>query len=216
MSNLKHFKIRLIYFFSVLIFSVFFYLSGCGNDTVTNNNNNTGPDTNVTLFDSLTIYEYFTSTSMSAADLYNGKVLNDDNTAKDINLRDSNGLGSRFFFRSGDMSLNPIGKKCDFNSHYDNLTKSQFDTLSKIWGATDTLTVSNFPYSDTRQWGYFNSSQGQGRVYEFYLEGKFPSVTTHQVFGLLYLNGGTPGGPTGYRQVISVKINTDGHNHFVK
>jgi hypothetical protein len=219
MYKKKNLKIQLVFIFCVLAFTGIFYFSSCANNTVTNNNNNNNhsTDTNVITFDSVQISEYFGPTSSSAVNLFLGKVLSDTDINKDINMRDSFSTGHNFFLRSGDQSLNPVGYKCLFNSHYSNMTKANFDTISVIPVGHDPLVQSDFPSLDTRQWGYFDVGLGQGRVYDFYLVGKFnANQTEHQVFGILYLEQGFSSIIAGFKEVVWVRINTDGRNHFLR
>ena len=187
----------------------FFYLSGCGSDTVTNNNNNNSADTNVVIYDSLIVVQWNTSNSTSSVDLYSGKVLPDLSSGRDIQMRSQNGLNANFYFRDGTF-VTPAGYECRFKKLYTGLLG--FDTVSVIPGGIE---VSSFTDQSTESYGYFNVSSNQQMVIGFYLKGKFDNgQTPHQVFGVLYLNSGNTGGLAGYSQMISVKINKDGQNHF--
>ena len=207
MKNTKQIKIQVAYVALTLIFAGFFYVSGCGNDTVTNNNQQTGPDTSVVVYDTLIVTS---QTNSGAADLFNGKVLTYSSTLRDIQLYSQNSQNLNFFFRDGTF-ITPLGYECRLKLMYTGNDK--FDTVSVIPGGLD---VGNFPEQKTDGYGYFNATTNQHMVIGFYLKGKFENgITPHQVFGVLYLMSGTSGF-AGYSQFISVRINKDGQNHFVR
>jgi hypothetical protein len=207
----------LTYFYGIIYLSLIIYATGCSSNTPTNPPITPVGDTNVVIFDALTVSEYFNDTSFSAVELDKGNIIRDASSNKDMVMRDSSGTSFNFYFRSGDQSFDIPGYACLFNSHYTSMTKQQFDTLSKIPVGHDPLTITDFPYLDTRQWGYFTQVQNQGRVYEFYLIGKFNSgVTAHQVFGVIYLKSGSFNIGTGFQENVSIKINKNGQNKFVK
>lgn len=209
MGKLKRFKIQLVYTLSILMLSSFFYLSGCGSDTVTNNQQ-TGPDTNVVVFDTIMITQWNNNNSLSSADLYSGKAVLDLSTTRDIQMRSLNGANVSFSFRDGTF-LNPAGYECRFKQMYTG--NDNFDTVSVIPGG---LELANFPDQKTDGYGYFSASSNQHMVIGFYLKGKFDhAVTAHPIYGVLYLMYGAGGGGfSNYNQYISVRINKQGENHF--
>jgi hypothetical protein len=213
----KLFKFSIAYTYTVL-FLLITYIAGCGGNGTTNPPPTGTGDTNVVIFDALTISQYFNDTSFSAVDLTSGSIIRDASANKDMVMRDSAGTSFNFYLRSGDQTFDIVpGYACYFNSHYASMTKQQFDTLSKIPAGHDTLTLADFPYIDTRQWGYFTQVQNQGRVYEFYLVGKYNAgITPHQVFGVIYLKSGAFNIGVGFQENVAIKINKGGHNKFVK
>jgi len=141
--------------------------------------------------------------------LNNGKAVTDLSTIRDIQMRSANNNVS-FSFRDGTF-INPAGYECRFKKMY---TTDKFDTVSVIPGGLD---LGNFPDQKTDAYGLFNATSNQHMVIGFYLKGKIDhNITPHQVFGVLYLLYGAGGGFSNYSQYISVRINRDGQNHFVK
>lgn len=207
MNKFKQYKTQCLYIVCTLFIPLFFYVSGCGSDTVTNNNNGNSTDTNVVEYDTLILS---TQTNSGAADLYNGKVLTYSSTLRDIQLYNVNAQNINYLFRDGTF-ITPLGYECRFKLMYTNNDK--FDTVSVIPGGLD---PGNFPDQSTQSYGYFNAGSNQHMIIGFYLKGKFeasPPITPHQVFGVLYLIGGAQN-IAGYSQLISVRINKYGQNHF--
>lgn len=193
--------------------------SGCGSDTIGPTTPPTNPsDTNVIIFDSLVVHEFFLQGSMSGVNLWLGKVTTAADTSKDMQLVDLNGQGVDFYFRSGDLSFLALapGEQTRFNNIYDSLTQSQFDTLTKIPDSDNQLDSLDFTQDDTQFWGYFKYPLTQHRVYSFYLKGKYANgVTPKRVYGVIYLkNSYYSINETSFE--ISVRINKNGENWFKK
>lgn len=167
-------------------------------------------DTNVVIFDTIGVNQYMNNSSLSSVNLFTGVGLSDVNTSRDLQMRSLNNLNTYFYFRDGTFNT-PYGYECRFKKIYPFLTIQKFDTISVIPGG---LGLSNFPNQSTESYGYFNPNINQGMVMGFYLKGKYDNaVTSHQVFGVLYLMSGSTG-ISGYTQLIRVKINTAGQNYF--
>lgn len=197
-----------------------FIYFGCGNDETIIQQQTL--DTNVVIYDSIDVFEFFTQSSLSGVDLLKGVTTTAADTSKDMQLVDSNGLGIDFHFRSGDQSLNPIlspGRETWFNtfSQWTDLTKSQFDTISVIPDSNPTLDSLDFTQNDTKYWGYFQAPLISHTAYAFYLKGKYAwGYTPKRVFGVFWLREGVSGGPNGARFNIAVKINKASQNKFVR
>lgn len=208
MNKFKQYKTQCLYIVCTLFIPLFFYVSGCGSDTVTNNNNGNSTDTNVVEYDSIRIDYWVNSHSLSAANLYSGKNCPDSSTSRDIQMRSLNGLNHDFYFRDGTF-ITPLGYECRFKKLY--TANDNFDTVSVIPGGVD---PGNFVENSTETYGYFNSSSNQHMIIGFYLKGKFDNgQTPHQIFGVMYLVSGT-GGLVGFTQYIDIRINKNGQNHF--
>ena len=166
-------------------------------------------DTNVISFDFL-IKQWNSSSSMSATDLYLGKIVTDLNISRDLQLRSQNGQNENFYFRDGTFDT-PLGYECRMKKLYDNIYDSQFDSITVIPGG---LAASNFPYNSTESFGYFNNTQNQFMVIAFYLKGKYEhSVSPYPVYGILYLYSSMSGNQ-GFAEWIRVRINIAGKNSF--
>lgn len=214
-------KIKTTALFPLIVTLVLFLLksfSGCGSETVAPPPPPVNPsDTNVIIFDSLTVYEFHNDLSYSAVDLYLGKVVYDSTRTKDIHLADSFSLGERFYFRSGDLSLDVPGYQTVFNSPYADLTQAQFDTLTKIPDSDSQLDSTDFTQPDTQFWLDFIAPLAQHRVYGFYLKGKYAGgITPTRVYGVIYLKSAASIGLGNFTVTISVRINKNGENWFKK
>jgi hypothetical protein len=222
MQQLKRYKISI----PTLVFSVFFaftiFMIGCSSDSTNPVTPPVTVDTNVIVYDSIDVFEFFNATSSNGVNLLSGRTTITSDTEKDMTLNDSNGLGVNFFLRSGDRSLLDnvmAGKKTRFNRIYTNMTKANFDTVSVIPDSDNQLNELDFTSDDTYSngsWGYFKSGLvNDNRVYSFYLIGKFQGgVTSKPVYGIFRLNNTVQSGITGLKLNISVRINKDGQNHM--
>lgn len=110
-------------------------------------------DTNVLEFYNRVIHEYFDDNSYSAMNLLNGMVVTETNSHKDIQMRDSAGMRVNFYLRSGDIALRIPGFETKFGFYiaYNNISESEFDTLSKITNLGPTLEPSDFIRSSTSE-----------------------------------------------------------------
>ena len=200
-----------------LTISLAFLSTGCGEstsspDTLTAD---TTIDSNVLEFYNRIIFEYFDDNSRSAMNLLTGVVLPETDGNKDIQMRDSSGMRLNFFLRSGDLALRIPGYETDFGQFiaYDNITLSEFDTLSKITNLGTTLEPSDFTRQSTEEYSnpkYIRTPLTQNTVYSFYLKGKSP-VTP--IFGMLRLRSAFIQGNE-FNLAVDVKINTAGQNQF--
>ena len=200
-----------------LTISLAFLSTGCDEstsspDTLTAD---TTIDSNVLEFYNRVIHEYFDDFSQSAMNLLTGVVVNELNTDKDIQMRDSSGMRVNYFLRSGDLAIRIPGKETDFGQFiaYDNVSLSEFDTLSKITNLGTTLTPSDFYRTSTEEYSnpkYIKAGFTQNTVYSFYLKEKSP-VTP--IYGMIRLRSAYIQGNE-FNLAVDVKINTAGQNQF--
>ncbi|MCX7833853.1 MAG: carboxypeptidase-like regulatory domain-containing protein [Ignavibacteria bacterium] len=190
-----------------------------GKDTLTVNVNMTFGD--VMAFYGLVVNESFTGSSFSGVDLYEGKVVTENNPIRDIQFKDSNGTRHNFYFRSGHLSLNnllPAGYETEFSQLLGMYTKAQFDTLSKRWDVVgrEINPDWDFGYHYTNYFNVF-SSNSPGPVYSFYLKGRYPSQNGgRRVYGLLLIRELIYDSANDiYKVTIDVKINKDSKNYFI-
>jgi|WetSurSiteA1Bulk_404760.scaffolds.fasta_scaffold09074_2 hypothetical protein len=172
---------------------------------------------NIYAFDNLTASEYFNDNSMSAVNLYLGKIVSElDATNKDIQLRDSVGMSERFLFRSGDLALDNPGYETVFGDQVfsgRNFTKNEFDTLSKYYTVDGQIDPArDFP-NDRTVYYYPYGLDSKHHVYPFYLKGRHNSNPGNpRVYGLLYIKSLVQ--DSVYKFTIDVKINRNGQNSF--
>ena len=176
-------------------------------------------DTNVLEFYNRVIHEYFDDNSYSAMNLLNGMVVTETNSHKDIQMRDSAGMRVNFYLRSGDIALRIPGFETKFGFYiaYNNISESEFDTLSKITNLGPTLEPSDFIRSSTSEYTnpvYIRVPLTQNTVYSFYLKGKHnAAITIYPVYGLLRLRSAYIQGNE-FKLAVDIKINTAGQNQF--
>ena len=125
-------------------------------------------DSNVFIKNNLIVDETAADTSRSGINLYELKTELSLSTEKDAKFIDSVGEGMRFIIRTGDLGL--LGKRLPgyttkFYPMYNNMTQSQFDTLSKIMYYS-TLDTNDFIKNSTY---YHPYPLNVKPVYGFYL-----------------------------------------------
>jgi len=203
-----------------LTVSLAFLSTGCDesadapDDTLTAD---TTIDSNVLEFDNRVIDEYFDDNSKSAMNLLTGVIVTEGSGNKDIQMRDSSGFRVNFFLRSGDLALRVPGYETDFGQFiaYDNISESEFDTLSKITNLGTTLEPSDFTRESTEEYTnpkYIRTPLTQNTVYSFYLLERFSSQGV-RVYGMLRLRSAYIAGNE-FHLAVDVKINTAGQNQF--
>ena len=202
-----------------LTVSLAFLSTGCDEsstkpDTLTAD---TTIDSNVLEFYNRVINEYFDDNSRSAMNLLTGVIVAESDGSKDIQMRDSSGMRLNFFLRSGDLALRIPGYETDFGQFiaYDNISESEFDTLSKITNLGTTLEPSDFTRQSTEEYSnpkYIKTPLTQNTVYSFYLIGKNQSQGV-TVYGMLRLRSAYISGNE-FHLAVDVKINTAGQNQF--
>jgi predicted small secreted protein len=174
--------------------------------------------TNIFEFKNLTVSEYFDDNSWSAVNLLLGQVIQELNSVnKDMQMRDSVGLGERFLFRSGDQALDAPGLECRFTDPLmagRSFMPAEFDTLSRLYPLTGTPDpVNDFPYDRTLY--YTNQLAGMRHVYGFYLKGRYDlNPGAPRIYGMFYLNYTAISPTEGQQFLIDVKINKNGENSF--
>ncbi|RPI15796.1 MAG: hypothetical protein EHM58_13350 [Ignavibacteriae bacterium] len=200
----------------LLLFFVSIGYMGCGDDELTS-----GPpvvDTTAINYNNLIINERTSpfDSAFSSVDLYHGTIVQEQSTFKDAVLVDSGGASTVFYFRSGDLSLldMPLGFQTNFKTifEYPNITQAQFDTLTVIPDSDTTLTPSDFTLDQTSSFGDPLSSHP---VFGFYLAGRYPTYSSNQVYGMIYLDSAWRDNGV-YKLKFDVKINKNGENRFLK
>lgn len=199
--------------FTLLVASIIYVYTGCNEDPIS--------DPPVTLdtiavnYNNLVVQEriFPFDLSNSAVDLYFGVILRDSSTIKDALLVDSLGLSQNFYFRSGLESLLdvPVGLETKFKTifEYTNITQAQFDTISRI--PESELTPSDF--ADIRT-STFTDPLSAHPVFGFYLTGRYPTFSTHHVYGMIYLDSVWRDNNGVFKLKFDVKINKNGENRF--
>lgn len=176
--------------------------------------------TGVYVFNSLTVQEANgTYTNLSAVNLKDGVVIDEQATNdpnKDIQMRDSAGMSTNFYLRSGDLAFDRAGSQSYFGPPLNNpktglptFTKAEFDTLSSIYGFDGFSFNSYFGQNATSTFNVF--PDGSNSVYPFWLSGRHINTTDPQLFGVIYLRRSYVSGNY-YNLVIDVKINRLGFN----
>jgi len=188
-----------------------------GNDTVTANFTMALGD--VLIYEGLVVHESVNGQSLSGVDLYEGLVVTEDNPIRDIQFKDSNGTQNNFYFRSGHLSLAPLpaGYETTFSEKLGELTKAQFDTLSKRWDVAYREINPDIDFGNN-QTEYYNTFTGTLRpYYSFYLIGRYPGQNSgKRVYGLLFIRSLDYNSSTNrYTTTIDIKINRDEKNKFV-
>jgi hypothetical protein len=177
---------------------------------------------NIYAFDNLTASEFFNDNSLSAVNLYLGKIVTElDATNKDIQLRDSAGISERFLFRSGDLALDNPGYETVFGDPVFsgmNFTKYEFDTLSKYYTVDGQIVPARDFQTDRTRYYTPNTLAGNHHVYPFYLIGRYNSNPGNpRVYGLLFLNKLSLDSLSlqqQYKFTVDVKINRNAQNSF--
>jgi hypothetical protein len=220
-NMIKSYKFILPFLF-VLVLASSLMFSACDDSGVENPGTKANPD--VTSFDSLWVEETIDSSSFCGLNLFFGSTVVIDSVSKDCQLIDTNGSGFGFYLRSGDLSDHHlrVGFKTRFNRIYASMTKAQFDSITVLPVARDTiLPALDFTSDDTYgggAWNLFNSPlTGDQPVYSFYLEGKSLNFHGRNIFGILQpirADDSNPGNIGGYSMSFRVRINFTGHNDF--
>ena len=173
---------------------------------------------NVKTFDSIGVEEDSIIASSSGINLTTGMNTPSDSSARDCSLNDAMNAGVNFYLQDGvlDNSL-PAGYEIRFFRVSDNMTASEFDTLSKIHSEA-VLDSTDFTQNSTEFWGYFNAPLTSTPVYCFYLKGRRPT-STKPIYGIIQpreATDRTPSAVYGFRMSFRVRINTNGENDFRK
>jgi len=206
--------------FSLIIFcSLFLVNSGCDDSGVAPPPP-TVTDTNVVIYKSVAAFFWqniFNDSNYSGINLLDGDSTRHDSVNKDMELLDSAGTFTNFYFISGNRSSVP-GKKTRFNRISSSMTPYQFDTLSVIPISDSVLTPSNFTQDSTAYWAYFNISQTKYPVYSFYLQGRHTG--NKYIYGVFHVKSiqrvySSLGLTYGVLIIIDIKLNKAGLNHFV-
>ena len=174
-------------------------------------------DSNVLEFYNIVISEFFDNNSYSAVNLITGDSVPETDQSKDIQMRDSSGgfFHVNFFLRSGDQSFLDAGSETRFGQYiaYDNISASEFDTLSKITNLGSTLDPGDFYWIKTDEYSnpkYINAPLTNNTVYSCYLKGKSPITP---IYGMIRLRSAYIVSNV-FKLAIDVKLNIAGQNQF--
>lgn len=168
--------------------------------------------TNVFTYGPITVDEYFGDTSYSGVNVYLGSAVQVLNANRDIQLADSAGMSSNFYFRSGDLAKLMAGKETKFTDLIQNpsggydFSKVQFDSLKTIYNGK-ILDANDFPTDRTM---YFNSPLSTRFVFGVFLKGR---NLVPPVYGLVYVEALYSENGM-YHARIYIKTNRNGTNLF--
>jgi hypothetical protein len=212
----------------LILAGIITYIATTGSGCETNPSGPTTiTDTNVKVYTGLVITGYLDSTSMSGINLLNGLIVPSNSGQKDLLLKDFEGTNHDWYLRSGSKSVvddpSLLGFETRFKvvREYLDLSKAQFDTISKIKNVGSSLNLGDFSVAQTNDYAdnrYFNpGTEFTNRmVYSFYLKGRKESGNTvHSVWGLIHLESFVVEGNE-RRLKVNVKINTRGENQFLR
>jgi hypothetical protein len=164
--------------------------------------------------DNLVLQQYSNQQSNSSLDLVQFVVVPGQADFRDLDLRDSMGLGQRFQLKSANNDPIHFSLDTKFAGSLGNFSKYDFDTLQMIYGLGGPIFDSYFQYSQTQ---FFSNPLTENSVYPFYLSGRYninPALS--KIYGLLYINSiwYDAGSNTTYVR-IDIKENRNGENIFV-
>jgi hypothetical protein len=197
---------------ALMLFFISFFYQGCTDDTVS------APpvyDTSKVNFNGLIISERTApfDSAYSSVDLYHGAVVQEQSITKDAVLVDSAQMSANFYFRSGNLSIDMApGYQTKFNQVflYPNLTKTQWDTLSRIPGLDSNLKSADFTAGETP---YFRDPLEAHTIFGFCLLGRYPLFSTNMAFGMIYIDSTWRENGV-FKVKINIKINKNGKNSF--
>lgn len=193
----KTIKILLLTF----IVSGFFGLgliTGCNTD---NNPIIINPVYDSTIFlKTLTAAEPWDVSSLSGINFYDLKLEVTSSLFKDAQFYDSLGERTRFQIRTGDMVKNFMGLQTKFDFLYNDLSKSRFDTLSKMYYDHTVNSNTDFPYANTE---YYTVPLTNKPVWAFYLFGRYPNFNQgKRVYGMFQIDS-----LYSYQDTFHIRIN---------
>lgn len=165
----------------------------------------------------LIVSEYMDDNSLSAMNIFTpGVIKENQNSEKDIQLRDSLGLSYNFFFRSGDLALRLAGLETKFmgpltKANGDSIyTQAEFDNLNKI-KLNGTISVSDFYEDRTNSFrASTDANPGLKKVYGLYLKGR---GVTLPVYAMIYIKDGYFESGV-FKVKVDVKVNRTGKDLF--
>jgi len=170
----------------------------------------------VYVFNNIVLDEYLSSASYSAANFLTGQRVQDLQTDKDVQIRDSLvGTETLVYLRSAAMDGVNTGEETYFsNSLAQTYSKAEFDTLSKFPTIDNTLNpYRDFPFQEGMD-KFFNYGV-QRNVCAFYLLGRWLGDPAPRTYGLLYVDSVWYDGTQKIRKMlVHIKINTKALNEF--
>jgi hypothetical protein len=108
--------------------------------------------------------------SLSGINFYDLKLEVTSSIFKDAQFYDSLGERTRFEIRGGDLVKSYMGFQTKFDFLYNNMPKSSYDTLSKMYYDHTVNPNTDFPFANT---DYYTVPLTNKPVWSFYLKGKF-------------------------------------------
>jgi hypothetical protein len=166
------------------------------------------------LLKTLTAAEPWDANSLSGINFYELKLEATNSIFKDAQFYDSLGERTRFQIRTGDLVKNFMGIQTKFDFLYNNLSKSRFDTLSKMYYDHTVNPNTDFTYNNT---DYYTENMANKPVWSFYLKGRFTGGFNQgkKVYGMfqidsLYLNSTLDT----FKIRLNIKINKNETDQF--
>jgi len=172
------------------------------------------PNHGVLIRDNFELQQYNSQLTYSSLDLFKLSVVQGQNDYRDIDFRDSMGLGQKFRFVSS--LYDPVNFSFDskFANSLGNFSKYDFDTLRMIYGLGGPLTDNYFQLNSTP---FFGNPLVENSVYPFYLNGRFNLYPgSPKIYGLMYIKAiwFDPGSNSTFIR-IDIKENRNGQNYFI-
>ncbi len=219
-------KTKLIFGILLFVSAGILFFTGCDDSGVIIEPKPPPPPSIVVRFYNLSSTYWFQGTSDTfhmAVNLDAGKIMTQDSTNKDMELLDNAGDTVNFYFRSGHLSVDSVGKQTRFKRIYASMNTAEFDSLSVIPDADNTLTPYDFTRDDTHgygSWPFFTIGQTEKPVYGFYLQGRNFSGY-YFLYGVFHVKRvervySPPSFESyGVKVTIDVKVNRTGYNNFL-
>lgn len=188
-----------------------------GNDTVTANF--TMALDEVLIFNGLVVQEEYFGTELSGVNLFDGKLVIQNDANRDIQFKDSNGTRHNFYFHSGHQTLIPVlaGYKTEFSEKLGDITKETFDALSSRPDVVGREIDPNYDFG-YYQTQYFNTFTGTLRpYYSFYLRGRYENNQNNgiRIYGLIFIRSLDYDSQSDrYSVTIDIKMNRNARNKF--
>jgi hypothetical protein len=196
-------------FIALFISTMYFGGSGCNEDNPIIIN----PTYDSTiLIKTLTASEPWGDTSKSGINFYELKLEQNNSIYKDAQFYDSLGERDRWAVRTGDLVKNMMGLQTKFDYFSSDLTKAQFDTVSKIYWDHTINAGTDFPYNAT---DYYTIPLTVKPVWSFYLKGRFDGNFNQgkKVYGLMQIDSLYNQSGDIYAR-INIKINKNETDQF--
>jgi hypothetical protein len=181
-------------------------------------------DTSVVFYDNIspTFWFSITNTTQMGVNLFDGRIVSQDSTIRDMELIDLNSDTLNFRFRSGDQTIDQFGLATRFKQEYTDIDTTKFDTVSVIKDSDTNLTPTDFTGNDTYEVSgvYFLIDQVEQPVFSFYLQGR--NTGNNYYYGMFHVKkvervySAPPNESYGVKVTIDIKLNKAGKNKFTK